>query len=94
MSDEVKKEDVSDLISKSLFEIGGIDQTEEVRLKIEEKKRRQGKDSFIRPLGCVPQRYPDKGRDVAKVRFCIFLVRGRRIQKRRGCTAWNNPCGN
>lgn len=30
MSDEVKKEDVSDLISKSLFEIGGIDRIEEV----------------------------------------------------------------
>lgn len=37
MSPEERKENIADLISKSLFEIGGSDQTEKVRLKIEEE---------------------------------------------------------
>jgi hypothetical protein len=44
MGDDTHKEDVRDLISKSLFEIGGTDQTGEVRLKIEEEvKEGKGK---------------------------------------------------
>jgi hypothetical protein len=47
MSPEEQKENIADLISKSLFEIGGADQTEKVRSTIEDELREKKEGEHI-----------------------------------------------